>query len=231
MITVCERRRFHLCSFFPPFFLSFFSDKISDVVQVPESLSGIGLTNTGYARLVEVVGGHDLGMGIFLGAHQSIGFKGIVLMGTEEQKAKYLPDLATGKKLAAFALTEPTSGSDANSIRTRAELSEDGKHYVLNGGKIWISNGGLAEVFTVFAQTAVKDEKTGEVKDKVTAFIVERGFGGVTSGPPEKKMGIKCSNTATVNFDDCRVPVENVLGEVGYVSGWTLCAQSLVCPW
>lgn len=105
-----------------------------------------------YARMVEIVGGNDLGMGIYLGAHQSIGFKGIMLVGTPEQKEKYLPKLATGEHIAAFALTEPSSGSDANSVRTRATLSEDGKHYVLNGGKLWISNGNIADVFTVFAQ-------------------------------------------------------------------------------
>ena len=109
----------------------------------------------------------------------------------------------------------PSSGSDAASIRTRAEPSADGSHFVLNGGKIWISNGGFAEIFTVFAQTPVKDPKTGETKDKVTAFIVERSFGGVTNGAPEKKMGIKCSNTAEVHFEDVKIPKENVLGEVG----------------
>ncbi|XP_074657519.1 very long-chain specific acyl-CoA dehydrogenase, mitochondrial-like [Tubulanus polymorphus] len=184
-------------------------------LQVPQELNGLGLTNTQYARLVEIVGAHDLGIGIALGAHQSIGFKGILLFGTDEQKRKYLPKLATGEQFAAFALTEPSSGSDASSIRTRAVLSEDGKHYVLNGSKIWISNGGIAEVFTVFAQTPMKDPKTGETKDKVTAFIVERGFGGVTSGPPENKMGIKCSNTAEVYFEDAKVPVENIIAGEG----------------
>jgi len=184
-------------------------------LQVPEELDGAGLSNSAYARMVEIVGGHDLGVGIYLGAHQSIGFKGILLFGTDAQKKKYLPKLATGEQVAAFALTEPGSGSDANSISTRARLSEDGKHYILNGSKIWISNGGIASVFTVFAKTEVTDPKTGEKKDKVTAFIVERAFGGVTNGPPEKKMGIKASNTAVVNFDETKVPVENVLGEVG----------------
>lgn len=99
--------------------------------------------------------------------------------------------------------------------RSRAVLSPDGKHYILNGSKIWISNGGLAEIMTVFAQTPVTDPNTGETKDKVTAFIVERSFGGVTNGPPEKKMGIKCSNTAEVYYDNVRIPVENVLGGVG----------------
>jgi very long chain acyl-CoA dehydrogenase len=113
-------------------------------------------------------------------------------------------------------LDEPSSGSDANSIKTRAKLSADGKHYILNGGKIWISNGGMAEIFTVFAQTEVDDkDNPGKKKDKVTAFVVERKFGGVTNGPPEKKMGIKCSNTAEVYFDNTPVPIENVLGEVG----------------
>ncbi|XP_071503962.1 very long-chain specific acyl-CoA dehydrogenase, mitochondrial-like [Diadema antillarum] len=183
-------------------------------LQVPADLGGIGLTNTQYARLVEVVGEHDLGVGITLGAHQSIGFKGILLYGNEAQKEKYLPSLAAGEKMAAFCLTEPASGSDASSIRSKAVLSEDGKHFILNGSKIWISNGGLAEIFTVFAQTAVTDAE-GNTKDKISAFIVERGFGGVTSGPPEKKMGIKASNTAEVYFEDVKVPVENLLGEVG----------------
>ncbi|RUS76840.1 hypothetical protein EGW08_015396 [Elysia chlorotica] len=184
-------------------------------LQVPQELGGLGLTNTQYARLVEIVGAHDLGVGITLGAHQSIGFKGILLFGNTQQREKYLPRVASGEDMAAFCLTEPASGSDASSIKTRAVPSEDGSHYVLNGSKIWISNGGLAEVFTVFAQCPVTDERTGETKDKVTAFIVERRFGGVTSGPPEKKMGIKASNTAEVYFEDVKVPAENVLGGVG----------------
>lgn len=184
-------------------------------LQVPMDFGGLGLTNTMYARLVEIVGAHDLAVGITLGAHQSIGFKGILLFGNAEQKEKYLPTLATGEKIACFCLTEPSSGSDASSIRTRAELSEDGSHYVLNGSKIWISNGGLADIFTVFAQTQVYDEKLGTEKDKVTAFIVERSFGGVSHGAPEKKMGIKASNTAEVYFDNVKVPKENILGEIG----------------
>jgi len=183
-------------------------------LQVPVELDGLGLTNTQYARLVEVVGANDLGVGIALGAHQSIGFKGILIQGTEEQKAKYLPKLATGEEFAAFCLTEPTSGSDAASIQTRAVKTEDGKAYILNGGKIWISNGGIAEIFTVFAKTKMTKEDGSEV-DKVSAFIVERSFGGVTHGPPEQKMGIKCSNTAEVHFEDVRIPAENLIGEEG----------------
>ncbi|XP_071085182.1 very long-chain specific acyl-CoA dehydrogenase, mitochondrial-like [Haliotis cracherodii] len=184
-------------------------------LQVPVDHGGLGLCNTQYARLVEIVGAHDLGVGITLGAHQSIGFKGILLFGNPEQKKKYLPKLASGETVAAFCLTEPASGSDASSIKTRAVPSADGKHYILNGSKIWISNGGLAEIFTVFAQTPVTDPKTGLTKDKVTAFVVERSFGGVSNGPPEKKMGIKASNTAEVYFEDVKVPAECVLGGEG----------------
>jgi very long chain acyl-CoA dehydrogenase len=111
-------------------------------------------------------------------------------------------------------LTEPSSGSDAASVKTHAELSPDGKNWILNGNKLWISNGGFAEVFTVFAQTPVTDT-AGKTKTKMTAFIVERSFGGVTNGPPEKKMGIKASNTAEVYFDNTPVPVENVLLKPG----------------
>ncbi|KPJ14967.1 Very long-chain specific acyl-CoA dehydrogenase, mitochondrial [Papilio machaon] len=181
-------------------------------LQVPVELGGLGLNNTQYARLVEVVGAHDLGVGITLGAHQSIGFKGILLFGTEEQRARYLPRV-TGGEYAAFCLTEPSSGSDAGSIKSRAVPTPDGQHYILNGSKIWISNGGIAEIMTVFAQTPV--ERDGKTVDKVTAFIVERGFGGVSSGPPENKMGIRCSNTTEVYYEDVRVPAANVLGGVG----------------
>ena len=114
-------------------------------LQVPEDLGGVGLSNTQYARLTEIVGGNDLGVGIFIGAHQSIGFKGILLAGTPEQKAQYLPRLASGEDFAAFALTEPASGSDAGSIKTRAVPSADGKTWILNGAKIWISNGGIGK--------------------------------------------------------------------------------------
>ncbi|XP_028176202.1 very long-chain specific acyl-CoA dehydrogenase, mitochondrial isoform X2 [Ostrinia furnacalis] len=181
-------------------------------LQVPGELGGLGLNNTQYARLVEVVGAHDLGVGITLGAHQSIGFKGILLFGSPEQKQRYLPRV-TGGEYAAFCLTEPSSGSDAGSIKTRAVLAPDGEHFILNGSKIWISNGGIAEIMTVFAQTPI--EKDGKTVDKVTAFIVERGFGGVSSGPPENKMGIKCSNTAEVYFEDVKVPKRCVLGGLG----------------
>lgn len=180
---------------------------------IPEEYEGLGLSNTGYARLFERIAATDPSIAATLGAHQSIGCKGIVLFGTDEQKQRYLPTLASGEQVAAFCLTEPASGSDAASIRTRARLSEDGEHWIMNGGKLWITNGGFADVFTVFAQTEV--EIDGEMKDRITAFIVERDFGGVTSGAEEAKLGIKGSSTTAINFDDCKIPKQNVLGEVG----------------
>jgi len=194
-------------------------------LQVPEQYGGAELNSTQYGRMTEVMGAHDLGLGVFLTGHQGIGFKGLLICGTDEQKEKYLPQLASGEKMAAFALTEPASGSDASSISTRATLSEDGKFWILNGSKIWITGGGLADMFTVFAKTEVKDQKSGQTKDKITAFFVERSFGGVTNGPPEQKMGIKCSNTAELYFDNTPVPVENVLGGVG--NGFKVAMQIL----
>lgn len=185
-------------------------------MQVPVEYGGMGMNNTQFSRLGAIVGANDLGVGVILGAHQSIGFKGILLYGTKEQKDKYLPRVSiTGKTFAAFCLTEPGSGSDASSIKTRAVKSDCGKYYILNGSKIWISNGGVADIMTVFAKTEIEDPKTGKKKDKITAFIVERGFGGVTNGPAESKMGIKCSNTAEVYYDNVQIPIENVLGEEG----------------
>lgn len=182
-------------------------------IQVPEEYGGLGLSNTMYARLGEIIS-LDGSIAVTLAAHQAIGLKGILIAGNEEQKAKYLPKLASGEYVAAFCLTEPGSGSDAASIQTRATLSEDGTHYLLNGSKIWISNGGMADVMTVFARTDVVDEQ-GVKKDKISAFIVERAFGGIVSGKPEDKLGIRGSNTCEVAFDNTPVPVENVIGEVG----------------
>jgi acyl-CoA dehydrogenase family protein 9 len=180
---------------------------------IPPQYDGLGLSNTGYARLFERIAATSASIAVTVGAHQSIGLKGILLFGTDEQKQQYLPDLALGEKIAAFCLTEPSSGSDAASIRTRAVLSDDGSHWLLNGGKLWITNGGFADVFTVFAQTEV--EIDGEPQDRITAFIVERDFGGVESGPEEHKLGIKGSSTTAIHFEDCKVPAANVLGEVG----------------
>ncbi|KAL7842998.1 hypothetical protein AOLI_G00245100 [Acnodon oligacanthus] len=182
-------------------------------IQIPEEYGGLGLSNTMYARLGEITS-MDAAIAVTLAAHQAIGLKGILMAGTDEQKAKYLPRLASGEHIAAFCLTEPESGSDAASIQTRATLTEDGKYFLLNGSKMWISNGALADVMTVFARTEVLG-KDGQKKDKITAFIVEKAFGGVTCGKPEDKLGIRGSNTCDVTFEDTKVPVENVIGEVG----------------
>ncbi len=177
----------------------------------PQAHGGLGLSTMAYARVMEEVSRHDASLAVTLGGHQSIGLRAILLFGTDEQKARLLPRLATGERVAAFALTEPSAGSDAAAIQTRAELSADGRFYVLNGSKIWITNGGFADVFTVFARTSRPEE--GQ-KPRLTALVVERGP-GVTSGPPEEKLGIRGSSTTSVYFDDVRVPVENVLGEPG----------------
>uniref|UniRef100_F7DTM9 Complex I assembly factor ACAD9, mitochondrial n=1 Tax=Ornithorhynchus anatinus TaxID=9258 RepID=F7DTM9_ORNAN len=182
-------------------------------MQIPEEYGGLGLSNTMYARLGEIIS-LDASIAVTLAAHQAIGLKGILIAGSDKQKAKYLPKLASGEYIAAFCLTEPGSGSDAASIQTKAKLTEDGKYFILNGSKIWISNGGLANIFTVFAKTEVIDYN-GLRKDKITAFIVERDFGGVTNGKPEDKLGIRGSNTCEVYFENTKVPLENVIGEVG----------------
>jgi acyl-CoA dehydrogenase family member 9 len=179
-------------------------------LQIPAEHGGIGLSATAYSRVMQEVAAHDASLAVTLGAHQSIGLKAILLLGTDEQKERWLPSLATGEKVAAFALTEPSAGSDAASIKTKAVLSEDGSHYVLDGSKIWITNGSFADVFTVFARTS----DSGAGKPRLTAFVVERGE-GVTTGPNEHKLGIRGSSTTEVFFDSVKVPVENVLGEVG----------------
>ena len=140
------------------------------------------------------------------GGQVGIGTLPLLLFGTEEQKQKYLPRLAAAELIAAYALTEPHAGSDALAARTRADLSPDGKHYILNGQKMWITNGGIADLYTVFAKIG------GE---KFTAFLVERQWPGVAPGAEEKKMGLKGSSTTAVYFDNVKVPVENVLGEIG----------------
>ena len=180
-------------------------------LSIPEEYGGLGLSASGYVRIIQEVASIDASLAVTIGAHQSIGLKGILLFGTDEQKQKYLPKLATGERVAAFALTEPGTGSDAAAITTRAELSDDGESYRLNGSKIWITNGGFADVFTVFARTSAPD---AGVKPRTTALIVERGE-GLTNGKSEEKLGIRGSSTTEIFFDDVQVPAENVLGEAG----------------
>ena len=153
----------------------------------------------------EGIGG-GFSFSVAVSAHAGIGTLPILYFGTEEQKKKYIPKLAAGIWKGSYGLTEPGSGSDALGAKTTAILSADKKYYLLNGQKIWITNGGFADVYTVFAKID---------GDKFTAFIVERGFEGFTRGPEEHKMGIKGSSTVQLYFQDCKVPVENVLGEIG----------------
>jgi acyl-CoA dehydrogenase family protein 9 len=174
---------------------------------VPEAHGGMGFGATAYSRVIQELGRYDASTAVTVGAHSSIGMRGLLLFGTPEQKARYLPRLATGELVAAFCLTEPGAGSDAAGIKTTAV--RDGDAWILNGEKIWITNGGIADFFTVFAKTS------HEGRGHITAFIVTRDMAGVTTGPHEEKMGIRASSTTTVAFQDVRVPSANVLGDVG----------------
>ncbi|OAJ74813.1 acyl-CoA dehydrogenase [Brevibacillus sp. SKDU10] len=173
--------------------------------DVPEEYEGLGLDKMSSALITEKMA-RARSFGLSHGAHVGIGSLPIVYFGNDDQKRRYLPDLASGRRLAAYCLTEPGSGSDALGAKATARLSEDGTHYLLNGEKQWITNAGFADVFVVYAKI------DGE---HFTAFIVERDFPGVSFGPEEKKMGIKGSSTRTVIFEDAKVPVENLLGEQG----------------
>jgi alkylation response protein AidB-like acyl-CoA dehydrogenase len=174
-------------------------------VSIPESYGGLGKDFMSAIIVAEGLGaGHSFSVG--QSAHTCIGTLPILYFGTDAQKDKYIPNLASGVWKGAYGLTEPNSGSDALGAKSTAKLTEDGKHYILNGQKCWITNGGFADVYTVFAKI-----------DGVhfTAFILERGMEGFTQGPEEHKMGIKGSSTVQLYFQDCKVPVENVLGEIG----------------
>ena len=173
-------------------------------VSVPEEYGGFGKDFTTSMLVTEILGaGHSFAVAV--SAHTGIGTLPILYYGNAEQKAKYIPKLASGEWKACYCLTEPSSGSDANSGKTKATLTPDGKHYILNGQKMWITNGGFADVFTVFAK--IDDDAN------LSAFIVEKSFGGFSLNPEEHKMGIKGSSTRQVFFNDCKVPVENLLSE------------------
>ncbi|HEY0564260.1 MAG TPA: acyl-CoA dehydrogenase family protein [Terriglobales bacterium] len=174
-------------------------------VDIPEEYGGMEMDKTTSAIIADYMAKSG-SFGVAWGAHVGIGTLPIVYFGTAEQKAKYLPKLAAGEYVGAYALSESSSASDAMNARTKAVLSPDGKHYVLNGEKMWITNAGFADLFIVFAKV------DGE---KFTAFIVERGFPGFNVGPEEHKMGIRGSSTCPLILNDCQVPVENVLGEIG----------------
>jgi acyl-CoA dehydrogenase family member 9 len=174
---------------------------------IPEEFGGMALSNAAYARVLSQTSKFDSSVSLTIGAHSSIGMKGLLLWANDEQKARYLPKLASGEMIAAFCLTESGAGSDAASIKTTAKKNADGS-WTLSGEKIWITNGGIADLFTVFART---DEGEG----KMTAFIVEANCKGVSHGPHEDKMGIRASSTTTVAFADAIVPAANVLGPIG----------------
>lgn len=172
--------------------------------SVPTEYGGFGMDFNTTMLVAEVIGGGH-SVAVALSAHTGIGTLPIVYYGNEEQKKKYLPKLATGEWKAAYCLTEPDSGSDANSGKTKAALTPDGKHYVINGQKMWITNGGFADIYIVFAK--IDNDKN------LSAFIVEKSFGGITMNEEEHKMGIKGSSTRQIFFNDCKVPVENLLSE------------------
>lgn len=173
--------------------------------SLPEQYGGLGKDFITSTLVNEGLGG-GYSFSVAIAAHTGIGTLPILYFGNDAQKEKYIPKLATGEWKGAYGLTEPNSGSDALGAKTTAKLSDDGKYYLLNGQKCWITNGGFADVYTVFAKID---------GDKFTGFIVERGFEGFTQGPEEHKMGIKGSSTVQLYFQDCKVPVENVLGEIG----------------
>lgn len=176
---------------------------------VPKPLGGAGLPMTTYARALQEVATTDAALAMTLSAHQSLGVAAILLFGSDELKTRWLPRLAKGELVAAFALAEVGAGSDAASIQTRADL--DGDHFVLEGQKAWVTNGGIADLFVVFARTSPADEGA---KPKLTAFVVERGA-RVTNTPNEDKLGVRGTSTTRVTFDKVRVPVGQVLGDVG----------------
>jgi alkylation response protein AidB-like acyl-CoA dehydrogenase len=173
-------------------------------VEIPEAYGGLEMDKVTSAVIADHIAKYA-GFATTWGAHSGIGLLPIVYFGTEAQKQKYLPKLATGEIVGAYALSEASSGSDALNCRARAELSADGKHYLLNGEKMWITNAGFADLFTVFAK----------IGDKFSAFLVERTFPGFSVGGEEHKMGIRGSSTCPIILNDCKVPVENLLGEIG----------------
>lgn len=182
-------------------------------MTAPQEYGGRGFSQSGYCRIMEVIGGHCPSTAIFVNAHHSIGIRALLLFGTAEQKARWLPGLTRGEKLAAFALTEKEAGSDASNVQTEARLSPDGQNYILNGTKRYITNGGIADVLTVMARTP-DPKKVGEWK--ITAFLVTPDMPGFTVvNPRMEKVGIRGTATAELAFHDMPVPVANVLGPLG----------------
>jgi len=182
-------------------------------LTIPKEYGGLGLSNTGYARIVAEVSRTDASIAVLVGVHCGLGSKAIVLFGSGEQKARYLPMLARGETLAAYALTEPETGSDAQHIKTTARLSADGSYWALNGRKLWIGNGHRAGVIATFAQTEV--ERGGKIVSRPTAFIIRPDMRGFRVERLIRKLGIRGSTQAELVYDGLRVPADHVLGVVG----------------
>ena len=181
-------------------------------MTAPESVGGRGFTQLAYCRILEELGSRCSSTSIFVNAHHSIGMRALLLFGTDDQKQHWLPDLVAGRKLGAFALTEPEAGSDAANVQTAATLSDDGSHYVLNGQKRYITNGAIADVLTVMARTAIP----GKQDSAVTAFLVTPDMPGFQVVEPRmQKLGIRGTATARLAFENMRVPKENILGPLG----------------
>lgn len=192
-------------------------------MTIPKRYGGLDLSPTAYARVFEAIGSVDASLGVFIGVHCGLASKAIVLYGTDEQKARWLPGLARGEILAAYALTEPAVGSDAQHIRTTATLSDDRSHWVLNGRKIWIGNGHRAAVIATFAQTEI--ERNGVMVVRPTAFLVEPTMPGFRVVETVHKLGIRGSTQAELEYHNLRVPAENVLGQVS--KGFTVAVNVL----
>jgi acyl-CoA dehydrogenase family protein 9 len=180
---------------------------------IPEEYGGFGLSTTAYVRILEELARYDGSLALIVGAHQSIGLKGLLMYGTDDQKKKYLPKLATGEMIAAYCLTEPGAGSDAAGIKTRAVRDNERGVYILNGNKMWITNGGIADFFTVFAKEELDIPGEGK-KDKITAFMITRDM-GIRSGKKEEKMGIRGTTTTEVIMENVAVPIDHVIGNPG----------------
>ncbi|CAN7638354.1 acyl-CoA dehydrogenase family protein [Peribacillus frigoritolerans] len=193
-------------------------------ISIPEQYGGIGLNAVGKATVLEQLGRTHNGFVSLISAHTGIGSTGLVKLASEHLKNKYLPEMAAGTKIGAFALSEPGAGSDATNLATSAE--KKGDYWVMNGTKHFITNGPIADVYTVFALT----DKDKGAKGGITAFLVERDFPGLTVGKKDKKMGLRGSYTSQVIFEDCIIPEENVIGEVGmgYISALKILAEGRV---
>jgi acyl-CoA dehydrogenase family member 9 len=190
---------------FPPEFLTELKEFGLFGLVIPEEHGGLGFGSAAYSRTLQQIARHDGSVAVTVGAHSSIGMRGLLLFGTDEQKARWMPTLATGEMVAAFCLTEPGAGSDAASIRTHAV--RDGDDWVINGQKLWITNGGIAQFFTVFAKTDM------DGRGKMSAFVVTSDMEGVSVSVHEDKMGLRASSTTMVYFDNVRVPADHLLGE------------------